>query len=88
METIWGLATFAVVPFWLLMIVLPHWRWTRRLVDPPLVPALLGVVYLVLAATVLPSFVDTFSNPSSAGVAAFLSTPIRRPMRFCSAPAA
>ena len=36
METIFNLATLVVALFWLLMLVLPHWRWTRRLLELPL----------------------------------------------------
>ena len=28
METLFVIANFAVVPFWFLMIFLPHWRWS------------------------------------------------------------
>lgn len=75
METIFRVATFAVVPFWVLMLVLPRWRWTRRLIELPIAETLLGIVYILLAATVLPDFVATFSGPTPAGVAEFLATP-------------
>ena len=28
---IFSLSSLLVMPFWLLMIVLPHWRWTKRI---------------------------------------------------------
>jgi hypothetical protein len=40
-----------VLPFWLLMIVAPRWRWTAHLVHSALVPAVLGCSYLVLMLT-------------------------------------
>jgi hypothetical protein len=37
-----------VMPFWLLLIVAPRWRWTGRLVHSALVPAILGCSYVAL----------------------------------------
>jgi len=76
METIFGLATFSVVPFWLLMVALPHWRLTRRLMELPIAETLLGLVYIVLALTVLPTFIATFTDPTVAGIAAFMAAPV------------
>lgn len=44
---LFDLAGYLVMPGWLLLIVLPRWRWTR-VVAAYLVPSLLAAVYLAL----------------------------------------
>jgi len=41
------LANLCVVPAWLMLAILPRWRWTR-IVAAYAVPAALGVVYLLI----------------------------------------
>lgn len=75
MEAIFSLSSLLVMPFWALMILLPHWRWTRRILRSPLVilpPALLyGALVLPRLAEVFPAV----SSPTLAGIAALLGTP-------------
>lgn len=47
-EQLFTIATRAVLPAWLLLVFLPRWRWTARLITAVLVPGLLGLVYLWL----------------------------------------
>jgi len=67
--------TFAVAaPFWALMILLPHWSWTDRIIKSPLIvlPAL--VIYAML---VIPAFGDVLPaviSPTLAGVRDLLGT--------------
>ncbi|MEZ4519506.1 MAG: abscisic acid-deficient protein Aba4 family protein [Chloroflexota bacterium] len=56
MDTIFSLSSLLVVPFWLLMILLPNWQWTQRILRSPWVlvaPAFAlhhtGVPYSVIA---------------------------------------
>ena len=44
-ETLFKAANYAVVPFWLLLIVVPRWSWTQRLVHGPVALLLLTPVY-------------------------------------------
>ncbi|OZV77694.1 hypothetical protein CA850_22255 [Micromonospora echinospora] len=64
-----------VVPFWALMILLPGWSWTRRIVGSPLVvvPPLVG--YLVLAVVEFDRLWPVVSRPSLTGLSEFLGTP-------------
>ena len=63
-----------VMPFWLLMIVAPRWRWTSRLVHSALVPAILGCSYILLMATATaPPEGGSFT--SLAGVVALFRSP-------------
>jgi Domain of unknown function (DUF4281) len=74
-EAIFSLSSLLVMPFWALMILLPRWRWTHRILRSPLVilpPALLyGALVLPRLAEVFPAV----SSPTLAGIAALLGTP-------------
>ena len=50
-EQLFSLCGMLVLPGWLLLVVLPGWKWTTRLVCPVLIPLLLALVYLWLVAT-------------------------------------
>ena len=50
-EQIFSLCGMLVLPGWLLLIFLPRRRWTARLVCPVVIPLLLALIYLWLAAT-------------------------------------
>jgi hypothetical protein len=45
METLFNLSSLIVLPFWALMIFLPRWRVTRRLMSSPPVSAAPAVLY-------------------------------------------
>lgn len=47
-ETLFSICNMLVLPGWLLLIVAPRWRWTKRLIDSCLLPLLLGLVYFYL----------------------------------------
>ena len=47
LDTLFLIATRATLPCWLLLLFLPWWKWTTRLVAV-FVPVLLGGLYLVL----------------------------------------
>lgn len=75
METIFSLSSLTVMPLWLLMILLPHWRVTRQLMASPLVALAPALIYAALvlprAGEVLPAVL----SPSLAGIAALLGSP-------------
>lgn len=50
-EQLFSLCGMLVLPGWLLLVVLPGWKWTTRLVCPVVIPLLLALVYLWLVAT-------------------------------------
>jgi hypothetical protein len=52
-EQLFSLCGMLVLPGWLLLVFLPRWRWTARLVCPVVIPLLLAVVYLWLVTTTL-----------------------------------
>lgn len=74
-ETIFSLSSLLVMPFWLLLIFLPRWRVTERLVSGPWLAVPAALLYAVL---VLPRFGEVFtavSNPTLPGITTLLSSP-------------
>ena len=45
LEMLFQAANYAVIPFWLLLILAPRWSWTERLVHSPIVLLLLTPIY-------------------------------------------
>jgi hypothetical protein len=74
-EALFQVSNIFVLPFWLLMIVLPYWRWTQRIIASPWIAAPTALIYAILvlpsAATLLPAL----AQPTLAGIAALLGTP-------------
>jgi hypothetical protein len=75
MDQIFQLSSLLVMPFWAIMIFLPHWRWTRRTIASPLIalPAALlyAALFLPQALSLLPALMD----PSLAEIGTLLGTP-------------
>lgn len=40
-----------VVPGWLLLVFVPRWKWSARIIAGVVIPLVLGLVYLYLVAT-------------------------------------
>ena len=47
-ETLFQLANLYIMPFWLLMIFLPHWSWTKRIMATLWIVVPLALAYSVL----------------------------------------
>ncbi len=75
LETLFLLCNLLVMPFWLLMILLPGWRWTRRIMQSPLVIAPPALVYVALILPNLGDILPAVFNPSLDGLIALLSVP-------------
>ena len=63
------------MPFWVLMIFLPHWQWTKRIAGSPWIAAPAALLYAVLVLPNALSLLPVLMNPSLAGITALLSTP-------------
>lgn len=50
-EIIFSICNTAVLPGWLLLAILPRWKWTARLITSVIIPAIFGLVYLYLVIT-------------------------------------
>jgi hypothetical protein len=75
METWFSLGNLLVLPFWLLMIALPHWRWTRRLLESPWIVAAPAVIYALLVLPRIGTIWPSVSNPELPAIAALLGSP-------------
>lgn len=74
MATVFSLSFLLVAPFWLLMIFVPRWHWTQRMMQSALIIVPAAVLYLVL---VLPQFGQVLLellNPQLPAIAALLGT--------------
>ncbi len=75
MAQIFSASFLLVAPFWVLLIFLPNWTWTERIIRSPWIAAPAALLYAVL---VLPSFMGVLTavaNPDLAGIRALLGTP-------------
>lgn len=72
--SLFDLAFPLTVPFWFLMIALPRWSWTARIVRSPLILVPVLVVYFVAVAPILPEFAAEMLNPDLDGVRALIAT--------------
>ncbi len=50
-EDLFSICNTAVLPGWLLLAILPRWKWAARLIAAVIIPGLLGLVYLYLVLT-------------------------------------
>lgn len=75
METLFSLGSLLVLPFWLLMILLPHWRWTERIMRSPLVSLAPALLYAALVLPQIGGLMLALARPTLSDVAALLGTP-------------
>ena len=75
-ETIFRLSGLVVLPFWALMIFLPHWRVTRKLMSSPLVSAVPALFYAALVIPRFPEVWQAVSSPELQGIAGLLGSPV------------
>ena len=67
--------TFAVAaPFWALMILLPGWSWTRRIIGSPLIVLPAVVIYAVLVIPALGEVLPAVVSPTLDGLRDLLGT--------------
>jgi hypothetical protein len=62
-------------PFWLLMIVLPGWSWTRRIIASPWIAVPPLLVHVALLVPQFATYTAPIISPDLAGLAAVLGTP-------------
>ncbi|MFU8888863.1 MAG: ABA4-like family protein, partial [Trueperaceae bacterium] len=75
MATLFDASFLLVAPFWLLMIALPGWRVTGRVVASPWIAAPAAALYLALVLPGLPGVLGAVSGPSLEAIAPLLGTP-------------
>lgn len=75
-ELFFILGNLAIVPFWALMILAPHWRWTGRVMASLWPVIVLAVLYVL--ALLSTAFVDAGTTPLTLdvqGIAYLLGSP-------------
>lgn len=71
---IFNIANLFVLPFWVLMILLPNWKVTRRVMESYLPFVALAGVYLYLfISSITPENAQALSNPQLADIARFFA---------------
>jgi hypothetical protein len=73
-EQLFDLAFALAVPSWLLMIVLPGWSWTHRIISSPWIAAPPLLVYVALLVPQFATFAAPVVGADLAGLAAVLGT--------------
>ena len=63
------------VPFWAIMILLPNWRWTERIIESPLIVVPPLLVYLLVMIPIFPEFWAAVSAPDLAVLQQVLASP-------------
>ena len=74
-NTIFDLSSLLVMPFWALMILLPGWSWTRRIIRSPWIAAPAALLYTVLVLPDAASIFTDVTNPSLEVIAPLLGSP-------------
>ncbi|MBD2666883.1 hypothetical protein B6N60_01738 [Richelia sinica FACHB-800] len=71
---LFNIANVFVLPFWTLMIFLPNWKITRKVMESYLPFVVLAVAYLYLFITsITPENAQALSNPQLADIARFFA---------------
>ena len=75
MNAIFRFSNLLVLPFWCLMIILPRWRWTWRIMGSPYVSAAPAFLYAALVLPRIGAIWPAVSRPALGGIAALLASP-------------
>lgn len=74
---LFSISNIFVLPFWTLMIFLPNWKVTRRIMQSYLAFVVLAGVYVYLfVSSITPENAQALSNPQLADIARFFSDEI------------
>lgn len=65
-----------VMPFWLLMVLAPRWRWTERVVRSPAIVAGPVILYAALVLPRVLALAPALARPELATIAGLLGTPV------------
>lgn len=79
-ETVFTFVNLLALPFWVLMIFLPRWRWTRRIMESLWPVSILALIYagLLISQVAAPGGGDLLAglaNPSAGAIATLLGNP-------------
>jgi len=75
-SALFRISNLLVLPFWGLIILLPRWRWTERIMRSPLGSVAPAALYAALVLPRLGEIWPAISRPMLGGVAALLGSPV------------
>jgi hypothetical protein len=75
MDAVFQTSNLLVMPFWALMILAPHWVWTRRIIGSPLIVLPAALLYAGLVLPGIAALLPALANPNLMGITALLGTP-------------
>jgi len=75
MGSIFRLSSLLVLPFWTLMILLPRWRWTTRIMRSSLTSVAPAALYMALVLPRSREIWPIVSRPTLSGIALLLGSP-------------
>src|SRR5258708_35403013 len=75
MGLVFRLSNVLVLPFWAVMILLPRWRWTARLLRSSIGSVAPAALYAALVLPRLGEIWPAVSGPTLSGVATLLGSP-------------
>lgn len=71
---LFSLTFLLAAPFWALMILLPGWSWTRRIIASPLIALPVVLIYALLVVPAMGDVLPAVANPTLGGVRELLGT--------------
>ena len=76
-ETLFSISNLVIMPFWLLMIFVPFWSWTERIMRTywPIVPPAVIYVILIFTGPGAGNVLGDLMNPTADVVAQLLGNP-------------
>lgn len=71
---LFDLSNLFVLPFWAMMIILPNWGWTKKVMGSylPFVP-LIGLYIYLISGTLTEESIQALANPQLADIARFFA---------------
>lgn len=75
MSTLFDLAFYLAAPFWALMVLLPTWSWTTRIVSTPWIILPTLVVWAIAAAPLFGPLWTLVTSPNLPRLQDFLTSP-------------
>ncbi len=65
---LFSLSSLFVMPFWFLMVVLPFWKWTQRIIQSPWIILGPALIYAIVLVPVFGEVWAGVSNPTLPGI--------------------
>jgi DNA-binding MarR family transcriptional regulator len=76
MNTLFQVSSLFVMPFWFLMIFLPNWQFTKKVIASPWIGVGPALIYAALVLPRIGAIVPAVAHPTMAGVQMLLGTPL------------